>query len=266
MTDEQRIATWTTRLRRETPNVVAILLKGSHAQGTPGPYSDLDFDVLVDRDPYEDYLAWFEEDATGRLHHISVAVQDLVGWMAEAREPVSWSLGLPAAESTRLLWARDSMLCTQLDVPARMHPAEEPELEDFIEAWGKIRNARLRDDDLAMRLAAQTLGSLAPTLLQYLNPKVPTASRYQAMQVILAFPVAPEGYRNDIERCLGISGKATSMTDLYDAAERLTFGIITLLREHADVFEGILPHDLYTYLVDGTLDRYIRQTLRSEVG
>jgi hypothetical protein len=266
MTDEQRIATWTTRLRREIPNVVAILLKGNHAQGAPGPYSDIDFDVLVDREPHEDYLAWLDEDDNGRLHHISVAVQDLVGWMAEAREPVSWAFGLPAAESTRFLWARDPMLRTQLNVPARMHPAQDPELEDFIEAWGKVRNARLRDDDLAMRLAAQTLGSLAPTLLQYLNPKDSPASRYQAMQVILAFPVAPEGYRNDIGRCLGISGKATLMTELYDAAERLTFGIIPLLREHADVFEGILPHDLYTYLVDGTLDRYIRQTVRSEVG
>jgi predicted nucleotidyltransferase len=264
MTDEQRIAAWTSRLRREIPNVVAIVLKGSHAQDAPGPYSDIDFDVLVDREPYEDYLAWFEEDDNGRLHHISVAVQDLVGWMSEAREPVSWSFGLPAAESTRLLWARDPMLRTQLDAPVRIHPAQDPELEDFIEAWGKVRNARIRNDELAMRLAAPTLGSLAPTLLQCLNTKVRPASRHQAMQVILSFSVAPEGYRDDMERCLGFSGEAISLAYLHDAAQRLTFGIVALLREHANEIEGTLPHDLYTYLVDGTLDGYIRQTVRSE--
>lgn len=258
MNDQHDLQARITRLRREIPNVAAILLKGSHARGAAGTYSDLDLDVLVDREPYEAYLAFFEE-TEGRLRHVSVAVQDLVGWMAETRDPVSWGYGFPAAETTRLLWARDDHLRAQLDQPARMHPAEAPELEDFIEAWGKVRNALQEDDDLAMRLAGQKLARLCPGLLRGLNPAVRPSNRREAMRAALDLPIAPEGYRDDLLRCFGLTGEPASMRELHDAARRLTFGTVALLREHAASLEGILEADLFGYLVDGTLERYIRQ-------
>lgn len=257
--DEPLFSEWIERLRREIPNVAAILLKGSHARGEAGPYSDLDIDVLVDRDPYEEYLAWFEETGDGRLRHVSAAVQDVGGWMAETREPVEWAYGLPAAETTRLLWARDRFLRQQLDLPARKHPPEPPELEDFIEAWGKLRNAMHADDDRGLRLAAQSLARYCVQNLRLLNPTVRPSHRREAIRMILAFPVAPECYREDLAMCLGLSGEATTMTDVHLAARRLTFGTIALLREHADVFRGEVPDDLFAALVNGTIDRYVRQ-------
>lgn len=75
----------------------------------------------------------------------------------------------------------------------------------------------------------------------------------------LAFPVAPECYREDFAMCLGLSGEATTMSDVYAAAKRLTFGTIALMREHPEVFRGEVPDDLFTALMNGTIDRYIRQ-------
>lgn len=259
MTNEPCFSTWVSRLRGDIPNVAAILLKGSHARDTAEPHSDIDFDVLVVREPYEDYLVYFEELEPGGFRHVSIAVQDLSGWMAETREPVSWGYGLAAAETTRLLWARDEMLRVQLDRPARMHPPEEPELEDFIEAWGKIRNALRREDDLAIRLAGQKLARLCPGLLRPLNPEVRPSNRREAMRAALSFPVSPDGYDDDLQRCFGLSDEAVSMQELHDAAQRLTYGTLALLRAHAGTMKPLLPDDLYDYLVDGTLDRYVRE-------
>lgn len=259
MTDQIDFDAWVSRLRREIPNVAAVILKGSHARGTAEAHSDIDFDVLVDREPHETYLARIEDVGNDHLRHISIAVEDLTGWMAGAREPVSWGYSLAAAETTRLLWARDDMLRTQLDRPARMHPPEEPELEDFIEAWGKVRNALRKYDGLGARLAGQKLARLCPGLLRPLNPEVRPSNRREAMHAVLTFPVAPDGYRDDLLTCSGLSAQPGSIQDLHDAAQRLAFGTVTLLREHAESMKSLLPDDLYAYLVDGTLDRYIRQ-------
>lgn len=260
MGTDDRIGAWTRRLRREIPGCAAVILKGSHARGAAGAFSDIDFDVLVEGDPSEEYLAFFTEDESGKIRHVSVAVQDVAGWLGESREPVSWSYGLAAAETTHLVWARDAALSRQLDHPARMHPPEEPELEDYIEAWGKIRNAHRRGDDLVMRISAQKLARLCPTLLRPLNPEPKVANRIEAMYAVLAFPVAPEGYRDDLLRCFGLSTAATSMDELLEAARRLTLGTVALLMEHAATIGPLLPDDLAAALGDGRLARYIRQT------
>lgn len=259
MPDQSFISTWVDRLLREIPGAVAVILKGSHALGTAGSHSDVDVDVLVEGEPHEAYLAFFEETAEGRLRHISVAVQDLAGWLSEANEPVGWAYGLPAAETTGLFWARDETLRAQLDHPSRHHPPEPPELEDFIEAWGKVRNACTKGDDLAMRIAGQILARLCPGLLRPMNPEVFPANRREALRAALDFSVAPQGYRDDLLRCLGLPPDTVSMRDLHAAAQRLTFGTIALLREHAESLENLLEADLFAYLVDGTLERYIRQ-------
>lgn len=75
MVDERFIAAWTERLVQGVPGAVAVLLKGSHLRGNAGPFSDVDFDVLVDGTEIADpYLSWIEPDTSGRLVHVSVAL------------------------------------------------------------------------------------------------------------------------------------------------------------------------------------------------
>jgi hypothetical protein len=258
--DEPFITAWVARLRSDIPHAVAVLLKGSHARGVAGPHSDVDFDVLVDGASRDDYLAYLVEAGSDRLVHVSVAVQDVAAWFAEAKEPEEWAFALPAFETTRLLWARDDTLRARLDRPTREHPPGEPELEDVVEGFGKVRNALLRGDDLAVRLAAQGLALLCPSLLRPINPDVRPTHRHEALLAALAFPVAPEGYRDDLLLCLGLTGRASTAHDVHDAARRLVAGTLALLRGHADRVADELPRDLFGYLVDGTLERYVAQS------
>ncbi|HWV22881.1 MAG TPA: hypothetical protein VNZ58_01715, partial [Thermomicrobiales bacterium] len=139
-----------------------------------------------------------------------------------------------------------------------------PELEDFIEAWGKIRNAYDRGDDLALRLSAWKLARLCPTLLRPLNPDIQPQNRIEAMRAVLAFPVAPDEYRDDLLRCFGLSGEALSGDDVRASARRLTFGTIGLLMAHVTIVGALLPDDLAAALADGRLARYVRQVSGEE--
>lgn len=252
--DDAFIDGWVQRLLDETPGIVTVILKGSLVQGRFGPHSDVDFDVLTDGDE-ERWPAWLVPHGD-RLVHVSVAVQGLEGWLAEADEPVSWAYGLPAREPTRVLWAADDAVRERLDHPFRPHPAGEPELEDAVEGLGKMKNAALRDDDLGMRLAARKMGELIPSLLLPLNAVEPVAHPRAAIDALLAFPVAPAGYRDDLLGCLGLAPTALALGAMLAAGERLLLGTLALLREHQDIIVPLVPAGLADALVSGDLERY----------
>src|SRR5680860_211624 len=209
MTGEAFIASWVERLRKEIPGAVAVVLKGSHARGNPGPWSDLDFDVLVfDEEIADEYLTWIVDDGSGRLVHVSDAVERIDDWLSGFREMASWSFGLPASEVTRLMWLARPSLRAELDRPSRSHPGGEPELEDFIEELGKARDAHLRKDEISLRLAVQEIARLCPGLLAPINEPVLPGTRPEALRAALGLAVVPDGYREDMLLCLGLSGRA----------------------------------------------------------
>ena len=256
MADNDLITTWTDRLRHEIPDAVAVLLKGSHVWGDDGPHSDIDFDVLVDGPETERYPLWIEPDASGRLRHVSAGVRDLASWIADGNEPEPWALGLPVREPTRLLWAATPALRKRRDRWWGGHPPAAPAIEDWFECLGKMRNAARRDDDLGLRLAAQGIGRYTPTLLRPLNPAAFATGPRSAIDLVLAFPVAPEGYRDDLLACLGLTD-GVAADALMRAADRLVTGTLALLSEHLDVVAPLIAGDIAAILRDGTLTRYI---------
>jgi hypothetical protein len=260
MVDEQFIAEWIERLRAEIPGVVAIVLKGSHARGDAGPWSDVDFDVLTfNEDVEHEYLTWIVQDGSGRLVHVSVAVERLDDWVRGFREAASWSFGLPSREITKLVWLGRPSLRAELDRPFRDHPAGDPELEDFFEALGKARNAHLRDDELALRLAARTVAELCPTVLVALNEPSSPGTRPKALKAALDLAVAPEGYRDDMLLCFGLSGRASTPDEILAAAERLVFGALAILEANADTVSPLHPPYLPELLRSGLLRCYLEQ-------
>lgn len=259
MIDRQFVDAWSARLRTEIPDVVAVLLKGSYVQGTAGPWSDLDFDVLVERpEPVEEYLAWLVDGPDGHLVHVSVAVTDVPSWAEDGDHAATWAFGFPSREQFTVLWARDDTVRQRLDPPYRDHPATDPELEDFIEELGKARNAHLRGEDLACRIACQELAVLCPTLLIPLNEVFRPATRPAALGAALDLAIAPVGYRDDMLLCLGLSGAASTVDEVLAAAERLATGTLALLRDRIDAVRHLLPSGLAAYLADGTLERYLQ--------
>ena len=260
MTDEDFINAWVERLRAEIPGVVAIVLKGSHARGDAGPWSDLDFDLLTfNEDVEHEYLTWIVEDGSGRLVHVSVAIERLDDWVRSFREVASWSFGLPSHEVTKLLWLGRPSLRAELDRPQRDHPGGEPELEDFIEELGKARNAHARGDEVALWLAVQEIAQLCPALLAPLNEPVCPGTRPEALRAALAFAVMPDGYRHDMLHCLGLSGRASTADDILAAGERLVFGTLALLEANADTISPLLPPHLPELLRSGLLRTYLEQ-------
>jgi hypothetical protein len=65
----------------------------------PGPHSDVDFDLLNASGPREANLAHLIEPSEGWLTHVSVAVRDVEGWLAEAAEPAAWAFSWPGRGS-----------------------------------------------------------------------------------------------------------------------------------------------------------------------
>lgn len=260
MIDEAFIASWVDRLRREVPGAVAVILKGSHAKGTAGPWSDVDFDVLVfDEDILDAYLTWIVNDDTSRMVHISVAVKRVDDWLARFRKVASWSFGFPGRETTRLMWLGRASLRAELDRPSRDHPGGTPELEDFIEELGKARNARMRGDEVALRLAAQEIAQLCPSLLVPLNEPAFPDTRLEAIKSALDLTVIPPAYRGDMLLCLGLSGQASTVGEVLAAGTRLVLGTVALLEANLEVYAPMLPPNLPQLLADDTLRRYLDQ-------
>ncbi len=259
MVDEAFLARWVTRLRQEEPGAVAVLLKGSYARGNPGPHSDVDFDVLTEGEPRVPYPVYLEELPRGRLLHVSVAVKQLDHWLTREDEAAYWSYSLPSEECMRLLWAKSDEVRERLTRPALQHPPGDAEMEDFVEEFGKVKNARAAGDELALRLAAQELAHLCPSLLRLINRETRVGSRLEALRAVLDLPASPPGYREDMLLCLGLSGRASMLEEVYDAARRLALGVLELLHLHSKRLASEIQPYLPEYLADGALQRYAAQ-------
>lgn len=241
------------RFRTEYPDAVAILQKGSHARGEATPWSDMDFDVLVSTPDTEIYRTWLVE-MDDRLVHVSAAVEGIDGWLADADEPSSWGLGLPTAETTRLLWAANDDLRRQLDQPAKMHPAADAEVEDAVEAFAKMISALGKGDAAGLYSNALKLATLIPTLLVPVNDVPLVASPRQAIDAILAMTHVPAGFREDWLTCMGYVDHR-SLESTCASAERMLLGSLALLPADAE----IVGEDIARIMADGSLERYIRQ-------
>jgi hypothetical protein len=260
-TKDAFLAGWVDRLRHEIPGVAPLEDHGHRARGAVGPRSDVDLDVLVTDSTAIDhpYLTWIEPDDTGRLVHVSVAVETVEDWFQGMAEPASWSFGLAAQEATRLLWCGSDALRARLDHPSHVHPAGDPELEDAFECLGKARDAADRGDNLTMRLHLQDLALLVPSLLVAINPPALPGTRPEALAAVLALSVVPDGFREDMLTCLGLSGEATTPGEVLAAGTRLVMGTLTLLERHADTVCPLQSPYLGELLANRTLRHYLDQ-------
>lgn len=241
------------RLRAEYPDAVAVVLMGSHARGQASQWSDIDFDVLVSAPEVEEYRTWIEP-VEERLVHISAAVESLDAWLTDASEPSPWSLGFPTIETTKLLWAIDDEHRLQLDHPYKTHPTHEIEIEDTMEALGKMRNALGRGDHIGVYRNATKLATLIPTMLVPINPPVAVANSRQAIDAVLAIPNAPDGFAQDWLYCMGYVDIRTP-EGVLETAARMFNGALAMLPDDADM----VGQDFARMIADGMLAAYLMQ-------
>jgi hypothetical protein len=59
--------------------------------------------------------------------------------------------------------------------------------------------------------------------------------------------------------CLGLTGRETSITDVYRSAMRQAQGVIELMRAHPAASTADITPDIPLYLADGRIQRYLAQ-------
>jgi phosphoribosyl-AMP cyclohydrolase len=232
--------------------VLAVYLRGSHAQGAATRYSDVDFDVLVDGGHHESNPAWLIPH-DGRLWHVSVAVADVESFLREMDEPAKWSFGWPVRSPIRPLWIDPSR--PDLNLHELTCPQGEPLLEDAVEDFSKICSALTQKNDMGVRIAAADLARDVPTLLRLANPSRVVANRTQAWESVFSLEIVPDGFSPDIQICLG--WRASSPVQVAAAAHRLLAGTVTVIRPHAKAFRAC--GDLADAVADGRLAQYVQQ-------
>jgi hypothetical protein len=253
--DERFVRRWVERLRAEVPDAVAVFLGGSRLRGDAGPYSDVDFNVLVADGPRDEWPAWFDDGIC-----VSTWIRDIDTWRAAQREPQGWAFGLPCADRLRLYWA-DHVWRERLDVTEVRYPAAEPEIDHFEGSLGKVANAWASGDPLSLRLAGQDLARAVISLVQPLNEGPPVFSRVAALHTLLDFAVVPLGYRDAMLTCLGLAERYAGPDDVFAAAGSLARGVLGLIEEHVSTFTALLPADAAGWLSDGSLRQYVERAL-----
>ncbi len=258
MLDEALLMHLVQQVRAEEPGTLAIVLHGSYARGAADPHSDVDLEVMLSGTPRTHYQTLLVERTNGRLLHVSISFQPWTEWQREQHTPADWSFSLPVRQPIRILWANPAI--DQQEIEATYtQPAGGAEAEDFLEYASKVKNAYLVGDELCLRLAAQKLASVCPSLLGPLNELPPASNPCEALRTALGFSIAPSHYREDMLVCFGFSGGATGSRDVYQSALRLAKGVIDLLQASpAGRAIDPTPH-IERYLTDGSLQRYLEQ-------
>jgi hypothetical protein len=240
------------RVRHEIPDVVAVLTGGSVVRGDAGPHSDVDLDVIVANGPRDEWPNWYLPEGGG-LVRIDLWVRDADSWLAAGDEPQDWAFGLPSVDPLRLCWVADESWRTRLDRDGMAHPAGPPELAHVVSDLAKVANARVRGDELGLRLAALDLATALPGLLRPVHPGPPVTSRRAALDAALA--TGPAG---DLLTCLGLTGAAT-VADVHAAATRLAADVVDLLETRRADYADVLSKAERDDIVNGNLRRYVSQ-------
>jgi hypothetical protein len=251
--DDEFFDRWVARLREEVPDAVAILTGGSRLRGDAGPYSDVDFDIVVAEGPREEWPSWVEGPV-----RISAWVRDIDSINESFEEPQDWAFYLAAADAVRPCWFADETWRTRaLDERPAAFPEGPVEIDHFESYIGKIANSRYKDDELGLRLAAQDLAHAVISVLAPLNPRPPVPSRRAALRAVLEFETVPIGYRDDIAACLGLSHSV----DMYATASRLARGVADLTHEHAEAYADLVQPGELDRLREGSLRAFAHEAL-----
>jgi hypothetical protein len=192
------------------------------------------------------YRTWFAGDL-----HVSVGIRSIDEILERCRVPANWSLGFATTSGGVWLWAEEEAVSAFGNPPGFSHPADPPELEDFVESCAKALRAT---DPLTLRVAAQLVGETAPPLLRDLNHAIVVNTRAAAVRAAAAFTTAPEGWSEDVLTVLGLAPARDA--EVRSAVERIAGGVLEILRKR-EATVGDRQPDLTRLLLDGTLERHL---------
>ncbi len=234
------------RARGVEPDVVGVFAFGSYARDEATPTSDLDLQAVTHSAPSLRYRTWFAGDL-----HVSVGIRSTDEILERCRVPANWSLGFATSSGGVWLWAEREAMIALGDPPGFSHPADPPELEDFVESCAKTLRA---SNSVSLRVGAQLVGETAPPLLRDLNEAIVVNTRAAAVRAAAAFAIAPDHWAEDLLAVLGLAPVGDE--EVRAAVVRIAAGVLRILRERKATVGDRQP-DLTRLLLDGTLERHL---------
>lgn len=251
-------------LRAAEPAALAILLFGSLARGSAGPFSDIDLRVVTAGEPRMRDRVRFLARPDGGLIHLSVGSRPLAEIVEAAGDPERWPWLIETHRTARTLWQQPGAAEGLLAEIRAREPSPEAYaaksgyyLETLLEQAAKLKNAVARGDDPGVRAAAAHLAEMCWRLLRPLNPVLTFTGESSQWDRICAFTVAPEGYAGDLRCCLGLLADPRPLHALAWRALRLAAGTVGVIAANAAALH--LPDDLARAVADGSLARCLQQ-------
>ncbi len=250
-------------LQQLEPNARAVLLFGSYAHGTQGPFSDLDLCIVTAEPPaVADRLRLLP--LRDSLLPVSVHARCLADIAAEAADPDAWPEVRDIYAPALLLSGPDAVLAEiraciderRPDADALWRTAQH-DILSLLEALGKAKNAAARLEAAALLAATARVAVCAARLLRPLNPPWLALHPARLAAAFGAWRIAPCGADQDAALCLGCAGGDTPISPTLLAALRLTTGTLELLAPHAARLP--LEAGLRDMLRDGRLMLLARQ-------
>lgn len=250
-------------LQRLEPSARGVLLLGSYAHGTPGPFSDLDLCIVTGQPPVEAERLRLLQRPEGILP-VSIRARRLEDIAREAADPDAWPELRDIYARARVLSGPDTLvpeIRNRIDDlspdAAALWRTAEHDILSLLEALGKAKNAAARLDPAALLAGTGRAAACAARLLRPLNPPWQALHPARLAAAFATWSVAPPGAEQDAMLCLGQADAASLLSPPLLAALRLGTGTLELLAPHA----GRLPlgQDLSDMLVDGRLMLLARQ-------
>lgn len=245
------------------PSLQALLLFGSYAHGTEGPFSDLDVGILTRENPTEPDRLRLLPRPEGFLA-VSIHARTPETILREASDPYSWPEIRDIYAGARVIWGQPSVLEHIQTEVARLSPSADRlwgsaqhDLLSLVEALGKAKNAAARLDGTALLAATGRVAEASARLLRPLNPPWSTLHEARLTAIFASWNTVPAGAADDVALCLGHAAGSVNLAPALLAALRITLGTIEILQPHADRLP--LEPELRSMLVAGRLDLLARQ-------
>ncbi len=241
----------------------AVLLFGSHAHGSPGPFSDLDLCIVTEQPPLVPDRLRLLPFRDSQLA-VSIHARCLRDIAQEAADPDAWPLVRDIYAEALVLSGPDAVLaeirnCVDERRPdaALLWRTAQHDILSLLEGLGKAKNAAARLDAAGLSNGAARVAAAAARLLRPLNPPWHALEREHLAAAFSAWRVAPPGAGRDAALCLGCEVGEDPPSPPLLAALRLAAGTLDLLAPYADRLP--LSADLRAMLSDGSLLNLARQ-------
>jgi|GEM_PF-625266 len=250
-------------LQHLEPSLDALLLFGSYAQGSQGPFSDLDLGIVTRESPTQPDRLRLLPRPEGFLA-VSIHARTLETILREASAPYSWPEIRDIYAGAKVIWGQPSVLEHIQAEVARLSPSADRlwgsaqhDLLSLVEALGKAKNAAARLDGAALLAATGRVAEASARLLRPLNPPWSTLHEARLAAIFASWNTVPAGAADDVALCLGHAAGSVNLAPALLAALRLTLGTIEILQPHADRLP--LEPELRSMLLAGRLDLLARQ-------